>query len=669
LLRPAPRPAVTARGVLIGSVGVALTAAAVPFNDYAVNNSFLIGSYLPVVVVLFMVPLVAVVNALLHRFTPAHALRPGELAVVLLMLLVGCSIPAQGLMRAFVPMLVAPFYWGQSDGDFWAAFTKLGLPEWLFPVDNIANGRSSDVVNWFYARVPDGSAAPYGAWVRPLLCWGVFLASQMCVLVSLAVIVREQWARNERLTFPLAQLQIDLIEAPDKGRCFNQLFSSRGFWIAAGVVVVVHSMTALNGYFPKEVPAIPTSYDFRGLFANPPWSLLDPRFKANQFYFMFIGVMYFVPSRVAFSIWFSFLVIQATTVQHSVAFGSDLPTAAWADQNFGAAIAWALGLIWLGRNHWAMVVRHLIGRRRPDETVSYRAPAIALLLGLAGMGGWLLLLGVSLPMTLLAVTTLLLAHLVIARVVAETGLPIIRANFGANQLWGLMPATSLPARDVFFAGVTNTLSAYTTRESLLTFSMHGLRVTDEAEERPPARWKLLTAVAWALLLGTTVSVSASLFTYYRYAAPLTSTTTDTILNKHGSYDTPKLNLVDPLTQHARGQFPPRRHSTPTHLAIGAAVMGTLQVLSARLAWWPLAPVGYLVATSAFIGWIWNSVFVGWLAKVLVVRFGGVKLYRAAKPVFIGLIFGEAMATGIWICVNVGLVLTNHDYNPIRFLPT
>ena len=63
----------------------------------------------------------------------------------------------------------------------------------------------------------------------------------------------------------------------------------------------------------------------------------------------------------------------------------------------------------------------------------------------------------------------------------------------------------------------------------------------------------------------------------------------------------------------------------------------LSVLRLRFVAWPLHPVGYLLAFSWPMKMIWFSLFVGWVAKVLLVRFGGVSLYRAARPVFIGLI--------------------------------
>src|SRR4051794_12691396 len=91
---------VTLRSVVIGSLIVAVTCALTPYNDYVVANTFLVGSYLPLVMVLAFFVL-ALMNATMLWLAPKSALSTREMAVVMLMTLVGCSIPSQGLLRSF----------------------------------------------------------------------------------------------------------------------------------------------------------------------------------------------------------------------------------------------------------------------------------------------------------------------------------------------------------------------------------------------------------------------------------------------------------------------------------------------------------------------------------------------------------------------------------------
>ena len=40
-----------------------------------------------------------------------------------------------------------------------------------------------------------------------------------------------------------------------------------------------------------------------------------------------------------------------------------------------------------------------------------------------------------------------------------------------------------------------------------------------------------------------------------------------------------------------------------------------------------------------------AIFVAWAAKSLIMRFGGIELYRKAAPFFIGLILGSSVGIG------------------------
>jgi hypothetical protein len=158
-IQPARR-GVTVRSVLLGSLIAALICWITPYNDYVVANTFLVGGYLPLAMVLVFFTIAVLVNPLLIRLSPRLGLTTPELAVVLTMTLVSCAIPSQGLLRAFIPQLVAPFYHGRGSAPFWNAFAGMNLPGWLFPVPSIAEVRNSPIVMDFYGSVPPGRADP-----------------------------------------------------------------------------------------------------------------------------------------------------------------------------------------------------------------------------------------------------------------------------------------------------------------------------------------------------------------------------------------------------------------------------------------------------------------------------------------------------------------------------
>ena len=76
---------------------------------FALSDMSLVTGFLPVASVLILFLLIVGINAPLHRWAPRHALTTGELAVVVLLTLVACSIPNWGLMRFFAPTPVGAF--------------------------------------------------------------------------------------------------------------------------------------------------------------------------------------------------------------------------------------------------------------------------------------------------------------------------------------------------------------------------------------------------------------------------------------------------------------------------------------------------------------------------------------------------------------------------------
>lgn len=653
------RPAINIRSFVLGTALVVLVAALAPYNDFVVGNGFLIACYLPVIFVFCMFCLVVLVNAPLRRWLPRYALAGNELGLISLMMLVGCSIPCQGLLRSFLPQLVYPFHRGLTDEQFWRAFSGIGLPRWLFPVGDVSSGRSSPIAHWFYQRVPEGQAIPYSAWIRPLLGWGIFLGSLFLCVLSLAKLVYPQWAVNERLAFPIAQVELAMVAPPSPGRMFNALYSSRIFWIGAGIAFVLQNQAAFYLYFPKHVPQIPLYYDFTRLMTAEPWIYLNTDIKANKIVFVYLAMGYLSQARVGFSVWATYILVQIAIVCGQMFFHRDTPGDALIDQHLGASLVLMIGVFWVGRHYWKGVIL--------DRRLGGRLPLMLAMVGFVGMVAWLRVLGVDLSMCLLIVAFLLLAHFVTARIVAETGIPVFRCYGTPGQVYFRMNPQAFTVRDVYFAQFFTAVGAFTTRESGAVFLQHGLWVADRTDpDRPkglPAP-RLGWVIAWALLVSFGVGTFSALHCYYRYATPLTHVLPQRKINPDEMETMPAFTVADRLVQRARGDYARPSWNPVIHISTGAIITTVLFVLSLRMSGWPLVPVGYILATIPFAGWVWYSVLLGWLAKVLILRLGGAKMFTDFKPLFIGLIVGEALAAAVWLVINLFLAGMHYDYQPI-----
>ncbi len=77
-LLPERDRSITFRSVLLGFAGVVLICAFTPINDYALNNTYLVGNCLPLGVIVLLFLFVTLVNGPLNRFIPARAFTSGE---------------------------------------------------------------------------------------------------------------------------------------------------------------------------------------------------------------------------------------------------------------------------------------------------------------------------------------------------------------------------------------------------------------------------------------------------------------------------------------------------------------------------------------------------------------------------------------------------------------
>src|SRR5439155_448583 len=207
-------------------------------------------------------------------------------------------------------------------------------------------------------------APPYLAWLKPAFTWGIFLAALYGALLCMVVLVRRQWYENERLSFPLAQIYLSLLEEPESGRSLNSLLGNKIFWIAFAAIFCLHGWNALARYDPKHFTEIWVWYDINKLFSEPPWVYTDSKIRDAAIFFTVTGVTYFLPTTISFSLWFFYLADQVHLMWLGTATG-DPTVYGRQDQHFGAVVAFALAVLWIGRRHWKFLILQAL--RGPRE--------------------------------------------------------------------------------------------------------------------------------------------------------------------------------------------------------------------------------------------------------------------------------------------------------------
>jgi hypothetical protein len=73
----------------------------------------------------------------------------------------------------------------------------------------------------------------------------------------------------------------------------------------------------------------------------------------------------------------------------------------------------------------------------------------------------------------------------------------------------------------------------------------------------------------------------------------------------------------------------------------------------------LHPIGYPVSMVWLTDQLWFSIFLAWLFKLVIMKYGGPRLFRSAKPFFLGLIVGQFFAAGLWLAIDYCTGMTDN----------
>ena len=84
---------------------------------------------------------------------------------------------------------------------------------------------------------------------------------------------------------------------------------------------------------------------------------------------------------------------------------------------------------------------------------------------------------------------------------------------------------------------------------------------------------------------------------------------------------------------------------------GAAGMMFLMFMRSRFLWWPFHPIGFAIGPVWIMDHIWFTIFLAWLIKTIVVKYGGLKLFQKLRPLFLGLILGQFTCNGVWVLID------------------
>ncbi len=502
---------------------------------------------------------------------------------------------------------------------------------------------------------------PWALWAQALLAWIPLIGSAVICFIAMAALVRHQWVHNERLTYPIANVIVQFVQDPAPGQRLSPVFLQRAFWIAFGIVsiwLLSHPLEQL-GLLPFKIPveiALHQSFGQTSPFnlGYATWAYLTP-----TLFFSIIGLVFFLPADISFSVWFCFIfgnAIYALVREQGVALEGNLPS----KFSMGGWFIECLLILWIGRNYYLRLLKAafiptddpLLRELRPI-TWAFLLSALGLVLAMTALGAYF-------SHACIAALCYLGIGLVLGRLVAEAGIPFMQTPLAWNLnglIYSLTGFAAPMAAMIPLTMLAQTLCA-DTREHLVPFATNAEYLGEKAGVR---RLPWTTISLLVVAVGTVVAGASMLWCAYGQSGQQAL---------DGWWRPgPFMGSLGPVGSHAQGGTPV---SDSTYYAYGAGAVTTAGLGVARLAWswWPVHPIGVLIMASYPVFKIWFSFFIGWLLKVLVMRYGGMQLYGRMKPAAMGLIAAEAAIAGIFLIIGLiaGLVFDYKLPINVRFLP-
>jgi hypothetical protein len=623
----------------------------IPVVDYKFSNTFLGATHLPPGAIAALLAMVLAVNPLLRLLSGPAAFSRNETLTVYLSCLFSCLVPGIGGNNYFVSFIIGSFYYATRENR-WFDYLK-GLPPWFSPALNPDGTYNHYVAESWYNGLTANAGIPWGAWIVPLLAWGLFFVAAFTMMACLSVLLRAQWGDNEALAFPLLKLPLELT-ANRESRNPSPLIKNPMMWAGFAIAVSIQILNGFSLYFP-EIPSVSMDVDTGKLLSEAPWNQLG--WVPMRIYPVAIGVTYLLTSEISFSFWaFFWLVKFQMLAAYYMGFQpSALPQMAGTGmpvfqgyQEVGANLAYAGLIFFAARRHLLYIARRAFGRekagiREAQEAMSYPLAFWGFIGAFALMVTWGIAAGMSWHLSLLLWTSYVVIAVVLSRVVAEGGLLFVHHSWAPlGSLMGLLGSGAgtliSPAIGIYPATVMEFCTIQDFRGSLMPSFVQSFKLAkDQGIPARPLLGLLTAVIAIGMFMAFTMNVRLG-------------------------YENGGLSLQDWLSKSGPQYLGSNLQKYAAHsqsadplawiwLSAGIFITLTLVFARSRFAWFPLHPLGYIMANTYAMQMLWFSILTGWLCKVLVSKYGGNETVRKTTPLFLGLALGDVVAMLFWLVID------------------
>ncbi|NUP99425.1 MAG: hypothetical protein HUU35_06180, partial [Armatimonadetes bacterium] len=327
----------------------------------------------------FTLLLLEALNALVGRLAPRLALNRLERLTIYSMVAAACGIASRDFIQVALPLWGYPIHHATPENN-WATKFLADIPAGLVVTDKEA------LRNYFQGHSTLYTERHLRAWATPVLYWSLFFTMIWGVMLSLDILIRQQWTDREKLSFPILQVPLE-ITAPR-----NELWRKPTFWAGFTAAGLIDIINGVNKFVP-QVPLLKVKMTNLQPFFTAGY-LQKMGFTPISFFPFAIGLAYLLPTDLSFSCWFFYLFFKFQLAffgwlgfDASMGFDGKQGSMPFvAEQGIGGYLAFGLFALWSARQHLREVCHRAWHPRDPEDRL-YRYALVGVAVGLVH---WLL---------------------------------------------------------------------------------------------------------------------------------------------------------------------------------------------------------------------------------------------------------------------------------------
>lgn len=603
--------------------------------------------------VIFTLLLLTAVNFAIKKRRPDLALTRIEMITIYVMLSVSAGVCSHEMMAILVGMMGHAAYF-KNDANNWGELFADNLPKWLSVSDQ------TSLHNFYYGNSTLYAHDNYAPWIIPVICWSVFCAVLLWTMLCLNSILRKQWVENERLTFPIVTLPMEMT------RESGELFKNRHMWLGFAISGAITLLAGIHYLYPN-VPYIRiVRMDYGQFITTYPLKAIGS--VVIGFYFWAIGIAYLMPLELSISCWLFYWLNKFQMMACYMTGWSQIGTPGGGfdsaypypvSQCYGAYIGFFAISMWSSRHYLARVWRTAFkGTREEDESrepVSYRTAILGAFFGFLFLCFFARAMGMSLALIPIIFILYFIIIVLVSRIRAELGFPTHDAYIMGvyKPILTVTGAEPLSQADMGGLGLFMWLNRdYSSSPS--PHMMESFKLSEQCNGYPRQMFK---AAMIAGVIAMPIGFWMILHAYFHYGGA--TARMEEWATKFGR------DIWGLIEKWIKGPLPPNPTSMG-FVGVGFFISLALGWCRMRFLNFPFHPLAYAMSTSWGVSQLWMPLLIGSLAKLIILKVGGLRSYRTAMPFFLGLILGEVTIGSLWTIAGIILGIPTYDFWPGRY---